>query len=71
MTEKVRVDVEEVLKLKARLREINKIPLQDVQWYENGQALDIPQEVVEDFRFTGLSNGCFIDCEAYKQKASR
>lgn len=39
---------------------INQVALEDLEIFENGMKLDIPQKVIGDFGFTGLSNVDFI-----------
>lgn len=68
----MRVDIEEILALKARLREINSIPLEDIEWYENGQLVTVSPDVVNEYKFVGMGNDWFILSNAYKcQNASQ
>lgn len=39
---------------------INRVPLKDLELFENGMKLDIPKKVIDDFDYTGLSNVDFI-----------
>ncbi len=39
---------------------INRQKLGDIELFENGIKLDIPQKVIDDFELTGLSNVDFI-----------
>lgn len=55
-----RVAIEEVKKLQARLDEINAIPFDKIEWTENGQPIAFDSEVKTFFKFTGLSNHCYI-----------
>lgn len=68
MSKKTRVDVEDVLRIDKERRKINRISLEDIEWYENGVKLDISNEVLENFRFTALSNMDFIIFNVYKLK---
>lgn len=61
------VNIEVVKKIIDDLREINKIPFDEIEWHENGKPLDIPKEVLEEWKFTGLSNYSFVDTEFYKE----
>ena len=47
---------------------INRCPLEDITFFENGMAVGIPQKVVADFAFTGLNNIDFIWSDFYKEK---
>ena len=65
----MRIDIEEIIELKNRLDAINSIPLKDIEWYEKGFKMPISQNVIEEWRFVGLSNASFIECikpEAFK-----
>ena len=44
MSKKTRVDVEDVLRIDKERRKINRISLEDIEWYENGVKLDISNE---------------------------
>ena len=39
---------------------INSVPLKDLELFENGMKLNIPQKVIDEFELTGLSNVDFI-----------
>jgi hypothetical protein len=57
----VKIDVEEVLKLKARLREINAISPFDIQWIYKRKPLQVPQSAVEQWCFIGLNTSDFVE----------
>jgi hypothetical protein len=56
----VRIDVEEIIKLQARRREINALDLKDITFYRDGKPVEIPDEAIEEWRFVGLSNIDFV-----------
>ncbi len=59
---KIQVSVEEVIRLQERLCEINRPNLRDIEWVDDqGNVIPCPDEVVDRFRFVGLSNGCFVE----------
>ena len=60
-----KVDVNEVKRLKERLREINRLPLSEIQWTDAGAVLDIPQAWEKTFGYTGLNNCDFVDMDIY------
>lgn len=62
------VAIEEVKKLQARIAEINSIPLDKIVWTENDKPVEIVPEVKTFFKFTGLSNFCFITDDYYLEK---
>lgn len=62
---KTRVDIEDIRYINAKRVEINMLNLQDIVFYENGKPVEISEKVLEDFRYTGLSNIDFITSEFY------
>jgi len=57
----MRVSVEEIMAMRARRKEINNTPLEDIEWTQNGEVItDITPEEIEEWRFTGLSHADFI-----------
>lgn len=55
------VNIEEVRKLKERLAEINSVPFNEIEWHENGQEIQIEDIEKDQWKFTGLSNTCWVD----------
>jgi len=62
--DRTRVDMEEVLALKARLGEINGFLLEQIDWHANGKPVNVPPRVLDDFKFTGLSNADFVTTDS-------
>jgi hypothetical protein len=62
----MKVNVEYIIELKEELNKINKIPLNEIKFVENGEVLDIPENIVDDFEFTCLANIDFILTDFYK-----
>ena len=62
----MKIDVGYVRRLREELDFINKLNLQQIEWYENGQKVEIDPKVLEEFKFVGLSNENFITMEFYK-----
>jgi 2-iminoacetate synthase ThiH len=58
---RVRVDVEEVLKLRARMDEINSHALKNVDFYHKGKKVKISAEDINDWKYTGLSTMFFVE----------
>ena len=56
----MKIAVEYVNWLAEERSKINQQKLGDIELFENGMKLDIPQKVIDDFEFTGLSNVDFI-----------
>lgn len=64
---KKRINISEIIVLKARLNEINSLDLSDVNFIDEfGNAIKITNEMYEDWKYTGLSNTDFITTEYYK-----
>lgn len=63
----VAIDIEEVQRLQARLIEINKLPFEEIVWYQNGRQIEISDEKLHDFKFIGLSNTCFVELGLYDE----
>jgi len=55
----MRVDLEEIRRLQARRREINSVPLAEIEWYENDVRIEIEPDAILDWTFTGLLNTDF------------
>lgn len=62
----MKIEIEEILKIKERLREINSIDLNKIEFTEGGKVIDINPKYIEEFRFIGLNNSDFIYTEFYK-----
>jgi hypothetical protein len=65
---KARVDVEYVRFLKEELAAFNKLELSEIQFYEDDREVDISDEVLKEWQFTGLNNADFIVDDIYKLK---
>lgn len=62
----MKVTVEEIRRIHERQTEINREKLSDIEFYENGKKLQISQDVIDSFDFTGLLNTDFIISGYYK-----
>jgi len=62
-----KVKVSEIFALQNRLNEINRLNLEDIIFVDDqNEAIEIPHDIVDDFRFTGLNNTDFIISNFYK-----
>lgn len=61
------VNIEELKELQAKINHINSCPFHMIEWYENGQKLDIPRQTIDDWHFTGMTNCSFIATSFYKE----
>lgn len=64
----MRVDIEHVRKIQEERMKINKVPLEQIEWYEDGKKVEIDPGIIDDFLYTGLNNTDFIIGKVYKQK---
>lgn len=64
---KKRINISEIIELKARLYEINSLDLCDVNFIDEfGNAIKITNEMYNDWKRIGLSNTDFITTKFYK-----
>lgn len=57
----VSVSIEEVRRLRARLNEINSIPLDQIVWTLNDNVVVFSAEEIAEWKYVGLSNVYFIE----------
>tara|TARA_Y100000310_G_scaffold307018_1_gene348752 strand:- start:34954 stop:35169 length:216 start_codon:yes stop_codon:yes gene_type:complete len=62
----MRIDIEDILKLIEAKRKLNSLDLKEIEFYENNKKVEIPEQIIKDWNFTGLSNIDFIDTDFYK-----
>lgn len=67
----MKVDIEELRSIFKRLEEIDNVDLKDIEFFENGEKLNIPEINFEKFKFMGLINHDFIRFEIYKEDYSQ
>jgi len=65
------VNINELLELKEKLNEINSIPLEEIEFYENGELVEIPEELLEQWDYIGLNNVDFITTGYYKENPNK
>ncbi len=63
----MQVAIEYINWLQEERAKINRADLRDIEFFENGMKLDIPQEILDNFEFTGLNNIDFIWSDFYKK----
>lgn len=63
-----RVDIEHLEWIFSVLKEIDKIPFEDIDWYQEDKPLIVSEQVVKDWKFIGLNNTDFVEFEIYKEK---
>jgi len=68
MDKVLKVNINEIKDHLASLAAFNSVPLERCELYENGRLIEIPDDVLERWRFIGLNNSCFIESEFHKAK---
>lgn len=58
---KIQVDIDEILDMKAKLQYVNTKELDQIIWMRNGSAIEFRQADAEEWEFTGLSNTDFVE----------
>lgn len=58
---KIQVDIDEILDMKAKLRYINTKAFDQIIWMRNGSAVKFRQADADEFKFTGLCNTDFVE----------
>lgn len=63
----MQIAVEYIRWLVEERAKINRVPLESIEFFENGMKLDIQPEVLEEWRFVGLNNIDFITTNEYSR----
>lgn len=61
----MKVNIERILELKEELRLINEQHLHDIDFYKDGEKLDIDRKTIDEFYYVGLNNVDFITSNYY------
>jgi len=62
----MKVAVEYIQWLIDERAKINRLDLEELEFYENGMRVEIDEQITKDFIFTGLNNIDFISSGFYK-----
>ena len=62
----MKIAVEYIRWLQNERLKINKVPLDEIEFYENGMKIVIDKTKIEDFKFIGLANIDFVLSDFYK-----
>ncbi len=58
----MKVNVDEILRIKARLKEINSLKLEEIEWVnDKGDPIVVEKSLIAEWKFTGLSNCYFAE----------
>jgi len=60
------IDINELLQMEAKRKEINDIPIEDIQWQDGEKMIPISPELLNEWKFIGLSNINLITTGYYK-----
>lgn len=63
----MKVHIENIWVMVALRTAINTTPLEEIEWYENGEKIEINKKNIDEFVFTGLSNIDFIQTGSHKK----
>ena len=55
----ITIDINDLMKAKALIDLTNSVPLDEVNWTQDDQSIAIPEYVVDEWKFVGLSNHYF------------
>ena len=64
----IRVNIEDIFEIQDRRRIINNFDLMDIEFYADGDPIEIDPKVKKEFEFTGLNNIDFITSNYYLRK---
>lgn len=57
----MKVDITILRMVMEYIRKINNTPLEDLEFYENGERVNIDKELLNEFKFTGLNSSHIIN----------
>lgn len=58
--------VERIRELLAEIAEFNSVNLEEIILTENDEPIQIPKNLLEEFKFCGLANKAFVEMEWWK-----
>jgi hypothetical protein len=64
--ERLSIDIEEIQRFLEWRGILNRTPLRNIDFFEDGKLVEYPETLIEEFEYTGLSNLDFIATEFYK-----
>ncbi len=64
-----KVDINYVKWLRDEMDKINKLPFNEIDWYDGTQQLDIPQATKDEWKFVGMTNCSFVETGFYEENA--
>lgn len=68
----MKINIEDIKKHMDFQKKVNcDVELDEIDFYENGEKVEISKEIIDDWEYTGLSNIHFITSLAYTQKPKK
>lgn len=58
-----KVNIEDIKKHFAFAKKVNAIDVNDLEIYENGERVEISEELLEEWEYVGLTTLCFIEIQ--------
>lgn len=56
----MKIDIEDVLEHLNWRSSVNDRDISEIEWYRDGEKVDVSAEEIEEWRFTGLNNIDFV-----------
>ena len=60
-----KVNIEYILEIERKRQEFNRMDLGKVNFFKDGKKVNISQEIIDEYKFTGLNNMDFITTGFY------
>lgn len=57
----MKLNIEDILDAQSTRNQINRLDIKEIEWYLDGEKVNISDETLEEWRFTGLSNTDFVN----------
>jgi len=56
----MKIDVEDVFECANEMARLNRPKLEDIEFYSDGKKVEIPKNILDEWKFVGLTNEAFI-----------
>ncbi len=63
----MKIAIEYIEWLQSEIAKINSYGLDQIEFYEKGMLVEIPEEIIKEFKFVGLNNIAFITSGFYRK----
>ena len=65
----MKINIEDIEKNIKYRKKVNKVSLNEIEFYKNNKKINIDPKIIEEFEFVGLNNIDFITTGYYKGKS--